>query len=79
MAQDFADLYFICQRGYKLTELLTFYNKKYGKLASNLVHILKSIVFFSDAEQEEMPNMLKKAAWGEVKTYFENEVAKIKI
>lgn len=77
--RDFVDLYFICQSDYKLTELLAFYNKKYGKLASNLVHILKSIVFFSDAEPEEMPNMLKRVAWDEVKAYFESEVAKVEI
>ncbi|MFH1288358.1 MAG: nucleotidyl transferase AbiEii/AbiGii toxin family protein [bacterium] len=77
--RDFADLYFICQSGYKLTELLTFYNKKYGKLASNLIHILKSMVFFNDANSEEMPNMLKKITWEEIKMYFENEIKKIKI
>lgn len=75
--RDFIDLYFICKFHYKLIELLNFYNKKYGKLASNLIHIQKSLVFFNDAEPDEMPRMLKAAKWEEVKKYFENEVKKL--
>ena len=50
---------FISKSGYALINLLDFYNKKYGKLGSNLVHIHKSLVFFDDAEPDEMPRMLK--------------------
>ena len=56
-----------------------FYDKKYGKLASNLVHIQKSLVFFEDAEVDEMPRMLKETKWKEVKSYFEHEVRKLAI
>ena len=72
--RDFIDLYFICKSNYKLTKLFNFYNKKYGKLASNYIHILKSLVYFTDAELDEMPRMLKEAKWEEVKKYFEEEV-----
>lgn len=75
--RDFIDLYFICKSGYKLPQILNFYDKKYGKLASNIIHIQKSLVFFNDAEPEEMPKMLEKISWGEVKKYFENEVKKL--
>lgn len=75
--RDFIDLYFIGKSGYGLTELLAFYNKKYGKLASNFIHIQKSLVFFDDAEADAMPRMLKKVEWKEVKQYFENEVKKL--
>ncbi len=75
--RDFVDLYFIVRSGYGLTQLLKFYNKKYGKLASNLIHIQKSFVFFDDAETDEMPRMLKEVEWEEVKQYFENEVKKL--
>jgi hypothetical protein len=75
--RDFIDLYFVGKSGYGLTELLAFYNKKYGKLASNLVHIQKSLVFFNDAETDEMPRMLKEVRWEEVKNYFESEVKKL--
>lgn len=76
--RDFIDLYYIiCNANYKLAEVLEFYHKKYGKLASNLIHIQKSLVFFNDAESDEMPKMLKKVAWEEVKGYFESEVRKL--
>jgi len=77
--RDFVDLYFICRAGHKLKKILDVYNRKYEKLASNIVHIQKSLVFFNDAEPEEMPKMLKPCEWEEVKGFFENEVKKIAI
>jgi len=76
--RDFIDLYFIGRSGYGLIKLLDLYNKRYGKLASNLIHIQKSLVFFDDAEPDEMPRMLKKVAWEEIKKYFESEVRKLR-
>lgn len=75
--RDFVDLYFICKSGISLRQILSFYEDKYKKLASNLIHIQKSLVYFLDAEIEEMPKMLKPCKWKEVKSFFENEVRKI--
>ncbi len=75
--RDFIDLYFICKAGYRLAEILGFYNKKYGNLSSHLIHIQKSLVFFNDADPDETPRMLKEAEWEEVKEYFENEIKKL--
>lgn len=75
--RDFVDLYFICRSGYELKELLNFYNVKYKKLASNIIHIQKSLVFFKDAESQEMPRMLKSCKWREIKYFFEEEVKRI--
>ena len=72
--RDFIDLYFICQKGISLKEILSLYDRKYGTLASNIVHIQKSLVYFVDAEAAAMPKMIKKVDWEEVKRYFENEV-----
>lgn len=71
--RDFIDLYFISQ-DISLLQIIDFYEQKYKKLASNLVHIKKSLVYFTDAEQEEMPEMLKGVSWKEVKKFFEREV-----
>lgn len=79
LKRDFADLYFICQKGISLKESLSFYNRKYGKLSSNLVHIQKSLVYFVDAEISPMPKMLKPCKWEEVKRFFEKEVKRITI
>lgn len=75
--RDFIDLYSICQSNYKLSELLAIYDKKYGILASNLMHIKKSLVFFDDAEPDAMPVMLKDVVWQDVKKYFENQIIHI--
>lgn len=73
--RDFIDLYFICQKeGISLNEILSFYDRKYGTLASNIVHIQKSLVYFLDAEATAVPRMLKKADWEAIKKYFENEI-----
>jgi hypothetical protein len=37
------------------------------------------LVYFVDAEIEEMPKMLKPCRWEEVKRFFEREVKKIAI
>ncbi len=74
--RDFIDLYFI-SKDIPLQDSLKHYNRKYGKLASNVVHIQKSLVYFQDAEIEEMPRMLIKVEWAEVKRFFEKEVKKI--
>lgn len=76
--RDFIDLYFICQRGIKLKEVLSFYEHKYGKLSSNIVHIQKSLVYFLDAEEQEMPKMIRPCEWDEVKKFFEREVRKMR-
>ena len=71
--RDFIDLYFLC-REFSLKDALKFYNRKYGKLASNIIHIQKSLIYFVDAEADVMPQMLKKASWIDVKSFFEKEV-----
>ena len=77
--RDFIDLYFICKRKIALGDIFKFYDKKYGKLAANLIHIQKSLVYFIDAEGDEMPRMLKSCKWEEVKSFFEQKVKKIVI
>ena len=74
--RDFIDLYFILQK-IQLSNILDFYEQKYKKLASNLIHIKKSLVYFEDAEDEDVPDMLKQISWKKVKAFFEEEVRKI--
>lgn len=53
--RDFIDIYFICKKGFSLKEILLFYDRKHGTLASSLTHIQKSLVYFVDAEIGVMP------------------------
>lgn len=75
--RDFVDLYFICKEVVPLRDVIQLYDKKYKNLAATKMHILKSLVYFKDAEPDEMPMMLKKAEWKEVKRYLEHEVRKL--
>jgi hypothetical protein len=73
--RDFIDLYFILaiRKNLGFTEALDLYDKKFGKLAQNKVHIVKSLVYFDDAENDAIPNMLKKVDWDSVKQFFLEE------
>ena len=76
--RDFIDLYFIIkmEKVLSLDEVLRLYDKKFGLLKQNKIHILKSLCYFDDAEQEPMPKMLKDVSWKEVKKFFEEEIKK---
>ncbi|KKT16879.1 MAG: hypothetical protein A2654_00780 [Candidatus Nealsonbacteria bacterium RIFCSPHIGHO2_01_FULL_43_31] len=71
--RDFIDLYFILQK-ITLARAFNFYDRKYQKLSSNLVHIKKSLVYFDDAENDPMPKMIIPISWGKVKFFFEGEI-----
>lgn len=74
--RDFIDLYFL-SRFYPLVKFLEFYDQKYQNLATNKPHILRSLVYFADAEADPMPEMIKPVGWEEVKKFFEEEVKKL--
>jgi hypothetical protein len=75
--RDFVDLYFICKETASLKEVIQFYDRKYKNLATTKMHIMKSLIYFDDAEPDEMPRMLKEAAWKDIKKYFEHEIRKL--
>lgn len=64
--KDFIDLFFIL-RQYELHDLLKYFDKKYRGIKYNHLHILKSLTYFKDADNEPMPVMLKNVSWAEVK------------
>ena len=70
--KDFYDLYFLLKQ-FPLPMLLNFYQKKYQ--TEQYYHILKSLIFFDDAETEPEPRLLQKAlSWDEIKIEFEKVV-----
>jgi len=62
--KDFIDLYFLLKE-FTLSDMINFYQRKYTD--GSVFMALKSLVYFEDAEQDEMPNMLVNADWREVK------------
>ncbi|MBU1045618.1 nucleotidyl transferase AbiEii/AbiGii toxin family protein [Patescibacteria group bacterium] len=72
--KDFIDLYFICQQGISLKQALALFERKYRGIHYNMVHILKSLVFFDDADNEPLPKMLVPVTWKQVKKFFQEKV-----
>lgn len=68
--RDFIDLYFICNKFKPIEKLLELYAKKFSKAKFNKLHIVKSLVYFEDAEDNVMPQMIEKVSWENVKKYF---------
>ncbi len=69
--KDFYDIYELLNH-FTLQELITFYNSKYD-FSSQLI-VLKSLVYFDDAEQEPDPVTVKPVSWSLVKQRISEEV-----
>ena len=74
--KDFIDLFFICRKTISLGDLLKLFEKKYKSVDYNMIHILKSLVYFEDAEKNPMPKMIIPVSWKEVKSFFKKETRK---
>lgn len=74
--KDYIDLYFLAQK-YSFEEMFEFYDKKYHLLEANRLTILKSFTYFFDADESEMPMMIKETRWDDVKKFFVQEVKRI--
>ena len=68
--KDFVDLYFICNEVISFNELLKLFDKKYVDTGYSKYHLLKSLGYFDDANNEPDPIMLKQADWKNIKKYF---------
>lgn len=74
--RDFMDIYFSAQK-YGLQKLFEFYQEKYGNLEERELMLKKGLVFFEEADKEEIPQMLVKTDWSEVKRWILSEVRKL--
>ena len=74
--RDFVDLYFVA-RDSGLTKLLDLFQTKFAQANYSFPHILKSLTFFEEAEQDPMPDMLRPVEWAEIEKFFQNEVPKL--
>lgn len=72
--RDFFDLYWICNNVVSLQESILKVDKQYS-VRQNPTHILKSLVYFQDAEDDPEPEIYFKATWKEVKKFFSREIS----
>jgi hypothetical protein len=70
--RDFVDLYRLAQE-YDLKQLLGWFKTKYSQTNYSVPHILKSLSYFEEAEQDPMPHMLMPLSWEGVKQFFASE------
>lgn len=63
--KDFFDIYEVLQT-YSLENILSFFTKKY--VNNDTFYILRSLVYFKDAENDKDPIMIKKYNWEKVKS-----------
>lgn len=75
--KDFIDLYKITNTTISLKELFTLLDEKYKQVRYNRLHLLKSLVYFIDADKEAPLKMKEEISWEEVKDYFTKEAKKL--
>lgn len=75
--RDFIDMYFICQYGQDLQKILIDFEDKYKEIQFNRIHLLKSLTYFEDANNDPMPKMIKPVEWDTITSYFKTQVPKL--
>jgi len=78
--RDFVDIFYILKKGNvgSLDDFQNYYNQRFQNLATQKIHILKSLEYFEDADKEEDPKMLvDDYSWGKVKKTLQEEVKKL--
>ena len=74
--RDFVDLY-VAARRYGLKQLLALFRKKFAQANYSMMHVLKSLTYFEEAEKDPMPDMLVALSWEEVKQFFTQEAPRL--
>jgi len=75
--KDYVDLYFLSKKCFSIEKMFEFYDKKYHNFELNKVTLLKALQYFDDANDSEMPEMIEKVDWEDIKKFFEKETVKI--
>ena len=71
---DFFDLYWCAKNIEPLENLIKRLKTQYPSVAHDYHHILKSLVYFNDAESDPKPEILFRANWKGGKDYFKKEI-----
>lgn len=75
--RDFIDLFFLAKE-FSVDQMLGYYGGKYGTLDERILHVIKSMGYFDDADNDDWkPEMIKSVDWEEVKKFFETETKRL--
>lgn len=72
--RDFFDLYWLVHNLEPLEEMIKRLKDQYPSVAHDYHHILKSLVYFEDAENDPLPDIHFKATWSDIKKFFTKEI-----
>jgi hypothetical protein len=75
--KDFVDLYFYLRGGGSLEAAFELLRRRFTEVDYNEYHLIKSLVYFDDAEAEPMPRMLRGVAWDDLKKTIIEEVRRL--
>ena len=75
--RDFFDLYWCAKNIEPLEEIIKRLKVQYPSVAHDYHHILKSLVYFEDAESDPDPEINFDANWKKVKSFFVKEIPEI--
>lgn len=75
--KDFVDLFFYLRGGGSLEGIFELARRRFSGVDYNAYHLLRSLVFFEDAETEPMPRMIRRVAWSEIKRAITAEVRRL--
>ena len=75
--RDFVDLYWHVKKHELLADILLRLPEQYPTVTHSYHHILKSLMYFEDAEEDPMPKIFFKETWRQIKRYFQREVPRI--
>ena len=75
--KDFVDLFFYLNSGRTLEGVFSLLSQRFQDVDFNTYHLLKSLVYFEDAEEEPMPQMIRSAEWGSVREFLIAEVRRL--
>ncbi len=74
--RDFVDVY-VCAQHDGLKEILRLFARKFAQANYSMVHILKPLTYFTDAEKDPMPHMPVPLEWNKVKQFFVEEAPRL--
>ena len=72
--RDFFDLYWCAKNLEPLENIIKRLPEQYPSVAHDYHHILKSLVYFEDAENDPEPVIFFDADWEKVKSFFQKEI-----
>ncbi len=75
--KDFYDIFFAIKNS-SIEQVCSAFTKRFKDTGINRYHVLKSLVYFVDAEEEPEPQLLRREVnWSEIKDFFKKNIKEI--